>query len=276
MEIRHKPRRIRSKAPWAVLASVVSFLLIWLAFYLVKHQSESAHAHAQSWSTTQLSPLAAPASPGTRTRTRTRSKVFYPVSDQQTADKLQQDLRNCALADPIPLDPKNPPDFLSSCPGVSERLKILISPSSQQPHLAMELLKYCALSIHGGSAYIDSESPLMVSLDLLLAKRRNVAILNDSFLPRTIHGSFLWLQDTSVAKDMLQILVTTNLQVLESSPLLLSKSLYDLLAARAGVGKLSAGPNGDWYLWQHSCTVDPLGGRQVTAPISNYALQSYR
>mmetsp|Transcript_77505 Transcript_77505/g.116500 ORF Transcript_77505/g.116500 Transcript_77505/m.116500 type:complete len:750 (-) Transcript_77505:356-2605(-) len=269
MEIRHNPRRVRSKKPFAILASVVAFSLMFLAAYVVTNQRDNGHS--QSWSTTQTSPLA-----GTPLSSGTRSKVFYPISAQQTADKLQQDLRNCALADPIPLDIQNPPDFLSSCPGVSERLKAVLSPSSQQPHLAMELLKYCALSLHAGSVYIDSESPLMVSLDLLLAKRRNVAILNDSFLPRTIHGSFLWVQDTSVAKDMLNILVTTSLRVLESSPLLLPKSLYDLLAARAGVGKLSAGPNDDWYLWQHSCTVDPLGGRQVTAPISNYALQSYR
>jgi hypothetical protein len=269
MEIRHKPRRVRSKTPLTILASVVAFSLMFLASYVVMNQRETAHA--QSWWTTQLSPLA-----GTPVSSGTRSKVFYPISAQQTADKLQQDLRNCALADPIPLDPQNPPDFLSSCPDASERLEILLSPSSQQPHLAMELLKYCALSLHVGSVYIDSESPLLVSLDLLLAKRRNVAILNDSFLPRAIHGSFLWLQDTTVAKDMLKILVTTSLRVLESSPLLLPRSLYDLLAAQAGVGKLSAGPNGDWYLWQHSCTVDPLGGRQVTAPISNYALQSYR
>jgi hypothetical protein len=152
--------------------------------------------------------------------------------------------------------------------------------------LAIELLKYCAFVHYGGGLYLDSTSPLVDTFDHILFSKAsttttttNMAVLNDAFLPRSIHGALLRLQnnDNDVAKDMLQILLTTSLPVLESSPLLLAKSLYDLIAAKAGVGKLSAGAVGDdWFFLQHSCTINPLGGRQVTAPVSNYALNSYR
>ena len=118
----------------------------------------------------------------------------------------------------------------------------------------------------------------MDTLDHVLSYGKNIAVLNDPFVPRSVHGALLWLKDdTKVAANMLQILLTTSVQVLESSPLLLAKSLYDIIATRAGVGKLSPGPVADnWYLLQHSCTVQPLGGRAVTTPISTYALNSYR
>ena len=288
MEIRNNMARGNSKyrsklSPWVIVGSIVVVLLLIVgAIFMFDDSNQGSMIVQNSWSSSTANSMHgnSQSSSSRGSGGGSMMKVFYPSSNQQTAAKLQQDLRNCDIADPIVLDTKNPPqDLVSSCPGVPERLEVLTGPSAQQPHLAMEVLKYCALSLHPGSSYIDSESPLMVSLDGLLSRDSNVAILNDPFLQKTIHGSFLKLQDPSVAKDMLQILLTTNLHVLESNPLLLPKSLYDIIATRAGVGKLSAGPNGDtnsWYLWQHSCTVNPLGDRQVTAPISNYALQSYR
>jgi hypothetical protein len=231
-----------------------------------------------------------------------RVKVFYQRSDQPAARKLAQELYHSPLVDAIELDPHHPPAFVArECPGATERLEQLLlktTTSSPQPHLALEVLKYCALQYYDGGLYLDADSPLMDTLDHLVSSHsatHHMAVLNDPFLPKTIHGALLWLNtnnnnnmrnsnsnnrhrdSTKIASGMLQILLTTNLQVLESNPLLLSKSLYDLIATHAGVGKLSAGPVGDsWFVLQHSCTIDPLGGRQVTAPVSTYALKSYR
>jgi hypothetical protein len=144
-------------------------------------------------------------------------------------------------------------------------------------HLALELLKYCALS--EGGLFLDSDSPMVSTLeDLMLgSKTKNMAVLNDEYVPRAIHGAFLYLKDGSIAQQMVQVLTTTSFDVLKSSPLLLPKSLYDAIAAQAKVGALTPGAlNEDWHLLQHKCTINPLGGRQVTAPISNYALNSYR
>ena len=192
-------------------------------------------------------------------------------SQHTTAQKMLQDLQRSPMVEQvIVLEPNQ--DFVGACPGVAKRLDQLA------PHLQIELLKYCALSYYKGGLYVDAESPLMDTLDHILSYNKNLAVLNDPFVPRSIHGALLYLQnEPTVAASMMQILLTTSAKVLESSPLLLAKSLYDIIATQAGVGKLSPGPASDgWYLFQHSCTVQPLGGRAMTTPISNYALNSFR
>jgi hypothetical protein len=275
--------------------------------------------------------------------------VFYPkysIPSQQGIDdngsneimtspvtvKLIEDLTNSpSVGELIALDMKNPPEFLKTCGGASsnanangnnnnnnnpvERLEIL--KQSKQPHLAMELLKYCALEHYQGGLFVDSQSTLSSTVDHILAKtmsdgggggggggslsrRSNLAVLNDPKIsPKGIHGALLYIAvysknnnesspitKSTVVADMIQLLMSTNVRVLESSPLLLSKSLYDFIAKDMKLTQLVPGAidpsknknnnNNHWYLLQHTCSLFSLGQRQITAPISSYALNSHR
>ncbi|MGK3761392.1 MAG: hypothetical protein ACI8RD_013710 [Bacillariaceae sp.] len=264
--------------------------------------------------------------------------VFYPkysIPSQQGIDdngnneimtssvtvKLVEDLTNSpSVGELVALDMKNPPEFLKTCGfgGAAssngnnnnnnpvERLEVL--KQSKQPHLAMELLKYCALEHYQGGLFVDSQSTLSSTVDHILAKtmpadggvsrRSNLAVLNDPKIsPNGIHGALLYIAvysnnesssptttKSTVAEDMIQLLMSTNVRVLESSPLLLSKSLYDFIAKDMKLTQLVPGAidpskdknNNHWYLFQHTCSLFSLGQRQITAPISSYALNSHR
>lgn len=260
MKVHHLPRPSRSSRATTIVVAISAFaFLLFVSYWVSSGQEESALQHPVS-QPQQSSPSA-------------KIKVVVAPSQHSTARKVLQDLHHSPLVEQVVvLDPKG--EYVQSCTGASERLGHLPS------HLQWELLKYCALQYYkGGVLYLDAESPLMDTLDHILSYNKNIAVVNDPFVPRSIHGALLYLTKNSqaVASSMLQILLTTSVPVLESSPLLLTKSLYDIIATQAGVGKLSPGPVGDsWYLLYHSCTVHPLGGRAVTTPISNYALNSYR
>jgi hypothetical protein len=229
--------------------------------------------------------------------------VFYPKLSEEAqgseellsmVHKLQQDLKySPVVAEVIPLDMDHPPAFVRNCNGggdsssnVLERLETL--KQSKQPHLALELLKYCAMEHYQGGLYIDSQSPLTITLEHILAKTSadgtSLAVVNDpKIAPKSIHSSILYISkaqgnNNGVVKGMIEILMNTNLQILESSPLLLPKSLYDFIATDANMTPLAPGNNNNrWYLLQHSCNLSALlGQRQVTAPISSYALNSHR
>jgi hypothetical protein len=206
--------------------------------------------------------------------------VFVSHSETPNAAKLLRDLEHSPSVQKVVVlnhqEPKLPKFVLPACGNdmVQNRYQEF---QTTHKHLALELLKYCALS--EGGLFLDSDSPMVSTLeDLMLgSKTKNMAVLNDEYVPRAIHGAFLYLKDGSIAQQMVQVLTTTSFDVLKSSPLLLPKSLYDAIAAQAKVGALTPGAlNEDWHLLQHKCTINPLGGRQVTAPISNYALNSYR
>lgn len=266
-----------------------------------------------------------------------RIPAFYPRYHPRDRDggtgggvppmvhKLEQDLRHSPIvAEVIALDVEKPPPFLRTCGAgdsangnggsgsgsALERLEVL--KNSQQPHLAFELLKYCALESYNGGLYIDSHSSLTSTLELILSNAAvaaeqgsspasssigSLAVLNDpKIAPKSIHGALLYVakpatrgtsgetrrigRGTSrVISGMIQVLMTTNVKVLESSPLLLPKSLYDLIAEDSKVAQLAPGGDGNnrvWYLLQHTCTLLTTGQRQVTAPISDYALNSHR
>ncbi len=206
------------------------------------------------------------------TATDTPIRVYYDSTASRSPlfRKFQSELNDGIEA--IPLDVHAPPSFLQSCSGAPERVAGMIE--AHQPHLALEVLKYCALQ--QGGVYVDAASSVLMDTLEHLHQGRNVAVLNDPFLPASIHGALLVVQNSKIPKSMLEILLTTKLETLISTPTLLPKSLYDLVATEVGVETLSVGKNGPWYLLQHTCIMDPLGGRQVTAPISTYALQSYR
>jgi hypothetical protein len=202
-------------------------------------------------------------------------KVFSAYSEQSTAAKQRQDLATSPLVVHIVLNAQEQVDFLSSYHCVDEAVERF---QELPTHLAQELWKYCALYTFGGM-YLDAESPLMIPVDKLLGRTRNVAVLADPALTKSMHGSLLYLAQpqSSVAKSMIEVLLTTSTKVLEASPLLLPRTLHDLIANQAHVTSLHAGSVSDsWFLLQHTCHVDPLRRTQVTAGISAYALNSYR
>lgn len=220
-------------------------------------------------------------------------RVFYDATSESSSTTLSRRMQielksdaDTSKLEPVPLDVHKPPSFVRDCPGASERMQSLLKLG--QDHLALEVLKYCGfVTSRGTGLYIDSgASVLMDTLDHVLqvvgGGRSNIAVLNDPFMASSIHGAMLYLnpnhasKNLAVAQAMLEILISTKVEILLSNPTLLPKSLYDLVATDAGMSQLTAGQDERWYLLQHSCTIDPLGGRQVTAPISSFALQSYR
>jgi len=249
-----------------------------------------------------------------------RIPVLYPkysIPRQQGVDdndeimtssvtvKLVEDLTNSpSVVELIALDMDNPPEFIKTCGAFDgkdnpvERIEVL--KKSKQPHLAIELLKYCAMEHYRGGLFIDSQSTLSSTVDHILAKttpgggtsRSSLAVLNDPKIsPKSIHGALLYIADYSnksptkstVVEGMIQLLMTTNVKVLESSPLLITKSLYDLIAKDMKLTQLvpridpsKNTKNNHWYLFQHTCSLFSLGQRQLTAPISPYALNSHR
>lgn len=253
--------------------------------------------------------------------------VFVPVyantnanengeaSSNPVTEKLMQDLQNSAsVGEIIALDVDNPPaEFLESCGtsgsngiaavaakfGASSKTaadagaaqeRFAALKVSRQPHLAMELLKYCALEHYKGGLYLDSQSTLSSTLDHIVTKMTtkpgaNLAILNDAKIsPDSIHGALLYIDKSStkktksatVVEGMIHVLLSTDVTILESSPLLLPKHLYGLIAKAMGVAQLSSKADAEWHLLQHTCNLFSFGQRELTTPISAYALNSHR
>eukprot|EP00531_Pseudo-nitzschia_arenysensis_P009691 CAMPEP_0116138922 /NCGR_PEP_ID=MMETSP0329-20121206/13031_1 /TAXON_ID=697910 /ORGANISM="Pseudo-nitzschia arenysensis, Strain B593" /LENGTH=707 /DNA_ID=CAMNT_0003633919 /DNA_START=164 /DNA_END=2287 /DNA_ORIENTATION=+ len=211
--------------------------------------------------------------------------VFFPVyNDAESSavtEKFMQDIRNSpSVGEIVPLDVKNPllVEFLDSCgivgmdaAAVKKRFAEL--KTSRQPHLATELLKYCALKHYQGGLFLDSQSTLSVTVDHIVsditkAKGRNIAVLNDPKVsPDSIHGAIFYVKKQSgkVVEGMISTLLSTEVKTLEKSPLLLPKTLYEMV-----------NKENNWYLLQHTCNLFALGQRQVTTPVSTYDLNSYR
>jgi hypothetical protein len=340
MEIRH-PRPSRNAASWSsspraaviALASILGLVVgsILVAIAVQGQEVGNGKGIAGIGGVAGTGSDATGASKGlSPSNTGLRIPVFYPKfypKDNGDGDfgvlsmilKLARDLHHEQIVtEVVALDVDQPPSFLKTCGDGSngnalERLEVL--KNSQQPHLAFELLKYCALEHHKGGLYVDSHSALTSTLDQILSYAvipaepgssppslsiSNLAVLNDpKVAPKSVHGGLLFVSKTApsenseprknkggssngsgmVVKGMIQVLMTTNLRVLESSPLLLPKSLYDFIANDSKVAQLAPGGDGNnhvWYMLQHACTLLTTGQRQVTAPISSYALNSHR
>lgn len=226
--------------------------------------------------------------------------VFFPVYNgvetSAVTDKFMQDIQySVSVGDIVPLDTRRPPKFLDSCKGgggtdsaaVKKRFAEL--KASRQPHLATELLKYCALQHYDGGLYLDSQSTLSITVDHLLTEMtnpkigyitvsgndRNIAVLNDPKIsPDSIHGGLLYVRkkkSTKIVEGMISTLLSTDVKTLEKSPLLLSKTLYDLMKKDAPSKSKDV-----WYFLQHTCNLFSLGQRKVATPVDAYALNSYR
>ncbi|CAJ1962735.1 unnamed protein product [Cylindrotheca closterium] len=195
--------------------------------------------------------------------------VFVSNADSYNAKKLKQDLRRSALVTTIVDLDANPPSSLPNfalpyCKKAQSRYMEL---HTTYPYLAVELIKYCALAQNDGGLIIDADSPILTTLEDLLGEglHNNVALLNDEYAPQAIHGAFLYLKDGTIAKQMVNLLTKTTLEELKASHILLiTKGLYDSIAADTKVSALTSGiMSSDWYLFQHKCTINPVRGGQI-------------
>jgi hypothetical protein len=189
-----------------------------------------------------------------------RIKVFSAAVDHPVAQMQRRALSDSEAVEQVMLNQAEQQDFLQSDPcikGVSKRYQEFRE--SKMDHLALELWKYCALSANGG-LYLDSESPLLASIDDLVGKQTNIAVWGDSSFANTLHGSLLLLRDghSPVATGMLKVLMDTPLETLQATPVLLPRALHDLVQAQVQ-GTISVGANGnDWWLLEQQCSIDPL------------------
>ena len=124
-------------------------------------------------------------------------------------------------------------------------------------HLAIELWKYCALHSQSEAAvYVDMSSPFTVRLQEPLGRlSKSIAILGDSYLRGTIHGSFLVLQKDQlhIASKIYQLLLQTSTETLVKNPVLIPRALYALIAASEHAQSLSFGMSDSWYLLELQC-----------------------
>lgn len=206
--------------------------------------------------------------------------------DDEDEDKASDPASSIRL-DPVFLTIQEQREYVTSrCPaGVGKFDELL---NRQQEHLAVELWKYCALSQGGGGVYVDSASPILVpSITSLLRRARNLAVLGSSYLPSTVHGSFLVVSgdNAALAHNMMRLIVQTDSRVLETAPLLLPRALYAYIAASQLKEKppLAPGYSGDWLFLEQSCHLNPLKRRPSSTSSSSSAVsgtwldpQSYR
>lgn len=206
-------------------------------------------------------------------------KVFSGLQDHPVASMQRRTFEETSEAvEHIMLSLDDQEKFLRthSCgQGVVERFEELRS--HDLDHLAQELWKYCALAASGGM-YLDSSSPLLASVDTLLSRQTNIAVWSDSSFADTLHGSLLLLRDarSPVAIGMVKVLLETPIDTLQATPLLIPRTLNDLVQAQVS-GDLSLGDNGNgkWLLLEQNCSVDPL---RITGKdrISSYRPDSLR
>jgi hypothetical protein len=272
---RRRPAAASSQRTLVVTVGMaaLAFGIVLVLSFFVSKQNGSSHTSSSIGSSFSSFHLSTSGSSATSTNAH---KVFSAYSEQSTAAKQRQDLAASPLVEHIVLNAKEQVEFLTShhcTDGAVKRFQELPT------HLAQELWKYCALYTFGGM-YLDAESPLMIPVDQLFSRtQNNVAVLADRVLTKSMHGSLLYLAQpqSSIAESMIEVLLTTSTSVLEASPLLLPRTLHDLIANQVHMASLYAGSvSENWFLLQHTCHVDPLRRTQVTAGISAYALNSYR
>jgi hypothetical protein len=270
----------------STLQAVGSLLLLLVSVLVVMHRESIISSIGRSqqvatFATTVISPRRRLLE---STTTTTTIKVYFDATATSSIlfRKFQQDVTAAgSLIEMVPLDVNTP----NACPTTaSERIQELLQ--ADQYHLALEVLKYCVVAHGGGSGlFLDAGASVMVDTLVRVLQGygdKSLAVLNDPFLPSSIHGGLLFFHpnysatNAVMASQMLELLVSTKLEALVSNPTLLPKSLYDLLAAESNLSQLAVGASDRWYFFQHSCIIEPLGGRQATAPISAFALQSYR
>eukprot|EP00978_Attheya_sp_CCMP212_P049689 scaffold697295_cov47-Attheya_sp.AAC.1 len=154
---------------------------------------------------------------------------------------------------------------------------------SGRPHLAQELWKYCALQHEPtltsqdkefrtfANVYLDTDSPLLMTLEDVVSGMKNVAVLGeDRSFPRTLHGSFLVLKhdQRTIARHMVKQLMETPDRVLDASPLLLPSTLYETIIPPNNNDKTqSLTTNNEWNILEQRCHIHPLKAKtMMTSP----------
>ncbi|KAL3942424.1 MAG: hypothetical protein SGBAC_003383 [Bacillariaceae sp.] len=99
-------------------------------------------------------------------------------------------------------------------------------------NLHTQTLKYCALAQNDGNLFADADSSMLTTLENVLGNGLPyiIALLNDEYVPQAVHGALLYLKDGTIAKQMVELLTTTSLEVLKVPPLLITKTLYEAIA----------------------------------------------
>mmetsp|Transcript_19621 Transcript_19621/g.30248 ORF Transcript_19621/g.30248 Transcript_19621/m.30248 type:complete len:755 (-) Transcript_19621:44-2308(-) len=144
-------------------------------------------------------------------------------------------------------------------------------------HLAQELWKYVALYQHGG-LYLDAESPLMPPLPVFLSEYANVnvAVYSEKSFPKALQGSLLLLQDSNspIAQQMVELILTTPTQTLQSNPLLIPTTLYSLVENHNEDDDSQKKKN-DWTFLEQRCTIDPVLKQKQTPRFMGVKHQTY-
>jgi Glycosyltransferase sugar-binding region containing DXD motif len=192
--------------------------------------------------------------------------------EEEDGDKAKDPASGGIRLDPVFLTLQEQREYVATrCPPGLNKFDELLN--RQQDHLAVELWKYCALSQSGGGVYLDSASPLLApSLASLLRRAKNMAVLGSSYLPSTVHGSFLALsgKNTALAHNMMTLIVQTDSRVLETTPLLLPRALYAYIASQLKEKlPLIPGNTGDWFFLEQSCHLNPLQRRPSSSESSS-------
>lgn len=195
--------------------------------------------------------------------------VFMPYSDSAVARKKLKDI-TMGASDGIRIVVSNPQDQmnffeLNACvDNALERFQAFVK--NDQPHLAQELWKFCVLARHGG-LYLDTDSPLLISVEEIRSFNRNVAVTSDYF-DNTIHGAILLLKDGRIAQQMAQFMVDIPISTLIASPLLIAKMMYQLIHS-------SSASASQWHLYKHSCIMNALSGRKLSSYSTTNRLAHY-
>lgn len=128
-------------------------------------------------------------------------------------------------------------------------------------HLAVELWKFCALhSSKNDAVYLDLSNPLTVPLQHLLSmsKESSVAILDDTYMPQTIHSSLIIYKGkrSHVAAKMVELLTKTPVDVLGKSEVLLPRTLYALIETESGSTHEPGRAKDSWYFLKQQCNME--------------------
>jgi hypothetical protein len=217
-----------------------------------------------------------------------------PISRKQLHDMEQNLPTDLAYFESISLSFDQQRDFLQENKGcgttAAKRFDEFLE--LEQEYFAIDVFKWCALatSDEEATAYLESTSPALMRLqELVHDGSRSMVILGDGKLfPSTMHGSFVLLRKEHrfIAQEMLRTIVETNLDSLQASPLLIPRTLYNLvvthvqkldMSKRDDQTTFSLTPGdylGSWRILEQKCLMDPL--RRMEKPSSWTDTSSHR
>jgi hypothetical protein len=213
-----------------------------------------------------------------------RIPVYSPANDTPIARKQLNDMHQILDSDTVyfesmPLTVDQQRYFLQQDCGDAAADRFDEFLQLQQHHFAVEVFKWCALGKNDDqvSVYFDTTSPLLMRLHDIVVNdddgmMKSLVVLADAqHFPHAMTGSFVLLMPhhSSVAKEMLRVLIETPLDALEVTPLLIPHTLYSLVAKQGDKANTEEQPRKptlqpdlygrDWNILQQTCsTMNPL------------------